>query len=230
MAGCYVEAIQNVQTEGRFLLGGYSFGAHVAFEMALQLQRRGKRVDRLVILDDAAPSRDPLGAMQVSETELIARAVDLVGRLSGSEAKLDVKAFEGLSERERLAYLRQHLERSGVLVPGSGDEMVGGLINVLRATVRMRYVPQGNHEGDIILFRTQEDRPEDPGLVQASGSTQDPTWGWQRLCTGTVQVHWVPGDHSTMLMEPHVAVLARSLDTYLQHASDRIAQLAAVER
>ena len=40
MAACYIEAIRSVQPEGPYLLGGWSMGGEIAFEMAQQLHRR----------------------------------------------------------------------------------------------------------------------------------------------------------------------------------------------
>lgn len=39
MASFYVKQIQTVQSKGPFILAGYSFGACVAFEMAVQLEK-----------------------------------------------------------------------------------------------------------------------------------------------------------------------------------------------
>jgi surfactin synthase thioesterase subunit len=55
MAGHYVQAIQTVQPAGPYLLGGHSFGGHVAFEMAIQLEAMGHEVEELVLIDCPAP-------------------------------------------------------------------------------------------------------------------------------------------------------------------------------
>ena len=55
MAAEYLRAIRQVQPEGPYFLGGYSFGGLVAFEMAHQLRRRGHEVALLVLLDSGGP-------------------------------------------------------------------------------------------------------------------------------------------------------------------------------
>lgn len=55
LAALYVEWIRREQPQGPYRLGGYSFGGNVAFEMALQLQKSGERVDLLVMLDAHVP-------------------------------------------------------------------------------------------------------------------------------------------------------------------------------
>ncbi|MCX6044442.1 MAG: thioesterase domain-containing protein, partial [Chloroflexi bacterium] len=59
MAAYYVEQIVKFQPEGPYLIGGICFGAHVAFEIARQLESQGKSVALLVILDAGPPANGP---------------------------------------------------------------------------------------------------------------------------------------------------------------------------
>ncbi len=56
MAGRYIQALQQVQPEGPYLLGGWSMGGIIAFEMAQQLQRDEQEISLLVLLDSHAPA------------------------------------------------------------------------------------------------------------------------------------------------------------------------------
>ena len=51
MAEQYVAALRTVQPHGPYLLGGWSFGVHVAYEMAQRLQQAGQRVALLALID-----------------------------------------------------------------------------------------------------------------------------------------------------------------------------------
>lgn len=51
MAQYYVEELTSFQPEGAFVLGGWSVGAVIAFEMAQQLRARGREVGLLVLFD-----------------------------------------------------------------------------------------------------------------------------------------------------------------------------------
>ncbi|NEQ11458.1 MAG: hypothetical protein F6K37_37905 [Moorea sp. SIO4E2] len=46
-----LKALQAVQPNGPYLLGGHSFGGKVAFEMAQQLRNQGQEVSMLAIMD-----------------------------------------------------------------------------------------------------------------------------------------------------------------------------------
>ena len=45
------QKVQGTQAGGPYRLAGYSFGACIAFEMALQLERAGQHLESLVLLD-----------------------------------------------------------------------------------------------------------------------------------------------------------------------------------
>jgi len=49
MARYYIQAIKAVQNDGHYLIGGYSFGSNVAFEMARQLEQQGEIVSLFII-------------------------------------------------------------------------------------------------------------------------------------------------------------------------------------
>jgi thioesterase domain-containing protein len=74
------------------------------------------------------------------------------------------------------------------------------------------YVPQV-YPHRITLFKASES-------VKAAGDPEHPhealtqpniTRGWEKLATGGVEVHLIPGKHTDMVDEPNVEVLASSL-------------------
>src|SRR5205814_2037033 len=61
MAADYVAHIQSLQPMGPYFLGGYSFGALVAFEMAQQFRQQGQAVALLLLIDPPALHTSPAG-------------------------------------------------------------------------------------------------------------------------------------------------------------------------
>lgn len=51
MADQYISSIQSVQNKGPYLLGGWSMGGMVAFEMAQKLKEKGEKVSLLALID-----------------------------------------------------------------------------------------------------------------------------------------------------------------------------------
>jgi thioesterase domain-containing protein len=78
----------------------------------------------------------------------------------------------------------------------------------LRALKKYRSTP---YPGRVTLFNASE---ADPALLP------DPQYGWSGLA-GEIEIHLVPGNHDTMLAEPHAAVLAGKLLDCLWRAQGR---------
>lgn len=55
MAAAYLRDIRELQPSGPYLIGGYSMGGVLAFEMARQLEALGEQVGLLVLIDAFAP-------------------------------------------------------------------------------------------------------------------------------------------------------------------------------
>jgi thioesterase domain-containing protein len=56
MAAAYLRDVRAAQAHGPYILGGYSFGGVLAFEMTRQLQAVGESVDMLILLDAFVPN------------------------------------------------------------------------------------------------------------------------------------------------------------------------------
>ncbi|MEP6732479.1 MAG: amino acid adenylation domain-containing protein [bacterium] len=62
MARIHIAELRKMQPHGPYRVGGFCVGGIVAFEMAVQLQRAGERIERLVIVDSAAVNVHVRGA------------------------------------------------------------------------------------------------------------------------------------------------------------------------
>ncbi|AUX21618.1 hypothetical protein SOCEGT47_021040 [Sorangium cellulosum] len=193
MAEAYCDELRRVQPEGPYLLGGWSMGGVVAFEMARVLERRGRRVAAVVLLDAYLPPFDEPG----DELPPLAQfAADLAG-LSGADAAAALPAPGG--DAADRAWILARLEELGVLPAGTTLDELGALFDVFErnAALLARYAP-GAVSARVELFR-------------AEGSPRrDPRPAWARWAPG-LRSHVAPGDHYTLLRKPHVEALAGRL-------------------
>ncbi|MFK7734715.1 MAG: amino acid adenylation domain-containing protein [Pirellulaceae bacterium] len=200
MAAEYIEAIRSVQPDGPFVLGGWSLGGLVAYEMAQQLTASGESVQSLLLLDTSIPD----GASDIvpqSDT------VD-VGREYGIDLSLDELAK--LEPDEQLPFLWEHAKKLGVLEENSAPEVVAKALSDLQHLFHHHISLASDYkilplQLPLTLFRPTE-RPEIVG-------TSDDR-GWSHLCR-QVDVHWVPGHHHSMVQPPNVAKLADEMLGYL---------------
>ena len=196
MAAHYVEELQSVQREGPYLLGGWSFGGLVAFEMAQQLHAQGHEVSLLALFDSYVPGT--LGpSAEIDDDALL---VQFISDISGLyDLELEPSSTSRTIE-ERLASLLQEVVRKGCAPPDLNLNQLGRLFEVFRTNVHamLSYEPQP-YPGRITFFRASE---------QIADNSIDPAKDWRNLAAEGVEVHVVPGDHYTMLREPAVQVMA----------------------
>ena len=220
VAAYYLKAIQSLQPSGPYFLGGHSFGVLVAFEMAQQLLQLGETVALLALFD--LPARLPGSApkqLDWDDTRWLTNIAYILEMLSGKNLEISYESLKPLTPEAQLNYLKQQMESVNLLPPNSGIDRVRGIVQTIKADelAFMSYLPQGGYPGPITLFRTSEVYQDKLGML--GKITSDPTWGWNQLSTQPVEVHVIPGNHTTMLSEPHVQVLAELLKLCYQQSS-----------
>ena len=125
----------------------------------------------------------------------------------GLEPTLTEAQLTPLTSEERLFCLKESLESAGFLPADSPMERFRGTINVAAADQQaLDYLPTDPAPLPIDLFVATE---EDDGLPRSAEMKQEMIESWSPL--GGVTAHEVPGSHTTLLHQPHVAVLAERL-------------------
>ncbi|HJR06705.1 MAG TPA: amino acid adenylation domain-containing protein, partial [Pyrinomonadaceae bacterium] len=208
MAAYYVNAVRSVQTEGPYLLGGWSLGGVVAYEMARQLRELGQEIALLALLDSPAPVQ---ALEELDDVKLLA------GLASDLALPISEEDLRRLEPDERLLHLLEQA-REQRLVPLDYDlAQARRLLHVYQTNVRAlsNYQPQPSAQR-ITLFRAIESAMDSSNNGRHSGI--DPTLGWAALSTHPVDVHEVSGDHISMITEPHVQSLAARLKRSLADA------------
>jgi len=110
------------------------------------------------------------------------------------------------------------------LPPDVGTTQIRGLLGVLKANCQAAadYVPQDVYRTRIALFRASEGNsafvPHEDTSREFAEILQAPTLGWERFSAGLVNLHFVPGNHESLVAEPHVQVLAEQLRVCLEEA------------
>ncbi|MBZ5494723.1 MAG: amino acid adenylation domain-containing protein [Acidobacteriia bacterium] len=209
MAAVYCKAIQTVLPDGPWLLGGWSYGGVVAFEMARQLTAAGGEVKSLLLIDSWAPGPDTR-TTPLDDTSLLIYIADV-----GFNLVVPREALQGKSLEEQIALiaaeagpdarLREFLSAS----LRREREIIGARRRCLRA-----YDP-GQYEGAVTLFYAA-----DEALQQERGIMRKSDLGWSGLCSRPLEIVDIPGTHRDIAFPPYVAELARQIQTRLSAATD----------
>ena len=189
MAAAYLHELRSSH-QGPYLLGGWSFGGVVAFEMARQLVFDGEDPALLVLFDSYAPGSPAYDGFDAGDA---ARRTAFLHDLTAGtpRTQADPEALLDPAELDRYA-----------TVFGAHS----------RAVARYRLdTPPGWEAGtEVVLFAgTREDRPD--GVPQSLG--------WAELLGRPVPTVPVDADHYSMLSGPVVAGWAGRLRALLPAAS-----------
>ncbi|HSF39107.1 MAG TPA: non-ribosomal peptide synthase/polyketide synthase [Thermoanaerobaculia bacterium] len=213
MAATYLEEILAVEPEGPYLLGGFSLGGAVAYELAQRLRERGKEVSLLALIDTPAPGRLPGEEPPPQEEDADFALQQIVAELepaAGEALAAEAAKLSGLSPDERLQGVLAIAQAAGYLPSDLGAEQIRRLIRVYQINNASwwRYRP-APYPGRALLLRATE------GPI-----AEDPALDWHGLLTGDWETVDVSGTHRSLMAEPAVHDVAGLLRDRLRR-SDR---------
>ncbi len=201
LAALYLQDIQTHRPNGPIALAGLSHSGYVAFELAQQLTRAGRHVTRLVLFDSQGPGGRPALAGRAARlkahagrlraqgpTYLLERMMRRLIDCGGLAGQLGFFLARAVSEAARLEFDR----------PAD----VQFIHRLDQAVAAYRPAPYG---GPVTIFYPQDDAFLDRPAAERNAL------GWRDLCTGELQVIAVPGEHVSMLTDPHVVAIAAYL-------------------
>jgi acyl-coenzyme A synthetase/AMP-(fatty) acid ligase/thioesterase domain-containing protein/acyl carrier protein len=182
----YLAEVRALRPRGPYLFFGYSLGAVMAFEMALQLQRAGEEVPVLAIGDARAPggyapSRPAAvrarARVQEVRTQSGARVLQRAGGIIVRGARFRA--------RKRIALMRE-----------TAQERDARLVMQAYAPLAFDYAPRERFGGRVLLIRTAALEPADGG------------WGAH---TAGVDVVPIPGGHGDIIDEPQLGYVGSAV-------------------
>jgi aryl carrier-like protein len=196
IAARYVETIRQVRPNGPYALIGLCAAGKVALEVAQQLQAAGEQVSLLAVVDSWAPgSMRRMTRMQRWLAEGNVRWVRMLRQFERmGNGTLSISGF--IANRGPVRQFRnaifERLRRAGLLQgvpPGVQNNL---FINYLDHAARS-YEPRP-YTGNVLVFH---------GPEQPMGRFLDPSFGWQGMVDGQVEVVDVPADEHTQFADHH---------------------------
>jgi thioesterase domain-containing protein/acyl carrier protein len=199
MAAYYLDAIVRLRPEGPYHLAGWSFGGMLAFEMARQLESAGREVGVVALLDTAAPPEPERVGDTLDHARVLVRIIgDIAGWAASAQIKVD--QIRHLAPEAQVDAALTCADTPKRQLAGRKDEILE-LTRVRRANLRamVGYEPMP-YAGSIAYFRTagaERRTPPDTALEY-----------WSALALGGTTLVRVPGNHGSILYQPHVNVVA----------------------
>jgi thioesterase domain-containing protein/acyl carrier protein len=196
MAAKFVDELKRLQRTGRFFIAGHSFGGVLAFEIARQLSEAGREIGILALLDPDPPQPYPPDTYRFSRFAFHAQTIL---RLPLAEKKKHfLKNIRNIGNRilpktmvsEHEKWMRDFHRKTGEThACYNARPFKGNAVMFLATGVHWRFQP-----------------------------SSDPRNNWAKYISGKIKIDDVPGNHESVVVEPHVQVLARKLKDHLASA------------
>ncbi|XP_077551457.1 fatty acid synthase-like [Haemaphysalis longicornis] len=211
-AASYVQRLLDVQLSGPYNLVGYSYGAMLAFEIAVQLQASGAAVQSLTLLDGGARYGRQHWAVQrfglpdigetAQELSFFSRFIAHYINIDEAEARDRINRFSSWDEKRDAVVdmLRKN-------IPGLREhprDLAAG-IRVAFDTVKAvtNHKPRTKFRGNVLLLKSSNatlvsrDLPQDYGLSE--------------YVDGNFEVNVIEGTHETFVLGPGARECANAI-------------------
>ena len=203
MAAAYLKEVRIVQPSGPYQLSGFCGGGLVAFEMAHQLRALGETVALLALLGSRRPGSWVGGS-----------------RIGGWLSGVARNGFRYLLQRAALFVQREYAfanARIRIFSSRVSKRPIPHEIRNIWLTwaffrAESRYRPRP-YAGRLTLLRPIED-----AMSERDGG---PEFGWASLASDGVDVREVPGNHETIVKQPHASAVAEQLKASSRSATAR---------
>ncbi|MFA5539269.1 MAG: thioesterase domain-containing protein, partial [Gemmobacter sp.] len=208
----YIGEMRQVQPQGPYLVGGFSGGGLIAWEIARQLEEAGETVAVTVLLDTPLPMRP------------------VPGRVDKALIKLAMLREEGPAYLSRWA--REKAEWKRAQRNSRAVEDAHQLHNSAIEAAFYAALPRFDmvrRDGRVVLLRPALDRrfKVSGGRWISAGMEYVMKDNGLTPLAPALEVIEVPGDHDSMVLEPNVRVLASHLRRILTQAESAPARQAA---
>ena len=192
-----------------WVIGGWSFGGVLGYEIARQLSEAGHQAALLVLLDAALPL--PVASESESLAHRFAAFAGYLENTYGRAVPLPVGELLGLPEEAQFSLLTRRMAEAGLTEVLSPSILRHQRQSHEDTRALERYEP-GKYDGPVVLYRTEQDTPwavQDPRYQITSEGR-----GWDLLCPSLTAVP-VDAHHLNLLDPPAVHSVAAHLRTLL---------------
>ncbi|WP_062052622.1 non-ribosomal peptide synthetase [Aquimarina longa] len=201
MASEFITEMQKVDPYGPYRLGGYSFGAIIAYEMALQLRNKGFLVEELLIFDGEVSFGDN---STIDRDKVFREFLQEQTEIFGEEFDWSDLTLENKSKEEQLEAVSKLLRDSEFKI---SEEELKGRLEVNFSNENYSYLDKFEEKLDakVILFKTVYTQIEKDGeIVVVKNDINEYDYGWNRFTNKEVIVHSIAATHMTILDKEHV--------------------------
>jgi thioesterase domain-containing protein len=226
-AAMYIEMIQNIQPTGPYMLGGYSFGGAVIYEIMRQLQKKREKVSHIIFLDCYAPSSSLLSQLydQIDQLRMAVLITNVVGLYWEIKQPLNLDILKKANTNNWIEFLTYYLFYHSNHPFVKEEEFTNflrhcfldGLQNY--AVLKNYHPSKYNEDVKLILLQSEKGFTGKDGsfathLFNPSININEEYYyfnGWNKFFTSSIKSIFLSCDHFELIVEPYVKDIAKIL-------------------
>lgn len=190
----YYEQIRSVQEAGPYLIGGYSFGGNLTYEIAKIMEKNGEK-NKVILIDSLVPTAYTLSAGMNNYMKCFPMVLDLTFGNTPFTLSEYEQRYGGLGIQEIVKKLTEEKRIPDRLPIDSAEQFFDTWVSNHEALCTQE--KEARIASDILLFYCRERTPGD--LVQAINMKEKPYYTWKEFSGGAFKAVEVKGNHFNVL-------------------------------
>ncbi|MGE7625287.1 type I polyketide synthase [Viridibacillus sp. NPDC096237] len=217
IASYYVEIIEEIQPHGEYVIGGYSFGGNVAFEMALQLQNKNRVIKSLMMFDSHPP--EAYFGESISHDYFV-RAFPFVIEMFLNGNEIDLQKLTEYENKSFDEIVEKLIENMDMKVDKKDLEQFFTIWKHNHNALKT-YYPEQKLATDILYFEASEKESNEVLDVLKIKRVNKSTW--HKHISGNFYSTMVQGNHYSMFGDiEKVKDLAKTFDHMVDNHKPRV--------
>jgi phthiocerol/phenolphthiocerol synthesis type-I polyketide synthase E len=213
LAGLYIQQIEKIENESSFVLGGYSFGGNVAVEMALQLQRKEKIIENIILIDSLVPETYSL---ETPDKAHYIKAFPLVMDLAMKNEILAKDVYQVEYENLKIDEVIERMKAKNRISSKIETQDLLHFFDIwMNNHVSLtKHRPVGKVKSRIAVFYADEELPV---YMYDFIHMQKKSYKlWEKYCENDIQAVVVKGNHFTLMSDKNnMKLLVEKLNSWL---------------
>jgi amino acid adenylation domain-containing protein len=207
LATSYLDRLEAVVSDRRYLLAGWSSGGVIAYEIARQALGRGHEISLLCLIDSQMT--------RTSQPPSRERLLTSISRLIAYRANIECPDLGGLPFDEGLQRLLQLAREADYVSIDADQTEIEKFFRVFERNVTAigRY-EAGRLPRRTLIMKAIENLPESIRDAAVNHASSDAMMGWQQLCFAELQE--VSANHLSIMEVPGLTHVLAAMDRELQ--------------
>ena len=209
LAEHYVKQLGELAERSELVIGGWSLGGTIAFEMACQVQALTGNQPKVLVFDQPAPQVNVDNSASMAEHDRLAYFAHKVELLTGTSFDTSGPQLAKMSQAERTQVFLTGFRKANLVPDNISAEDFQYFLAILQAHMKATDEYQGQlYSGSVVVVEAEE-------ILIGRTRLKEIGLGWQAYSEQPLTVLLAKGDHISMMNASHIGDFATRLQEVL---------------